>query len=154
MRAPGLWLVLASLAVPACATVTPATRQCDAANNKAIVAAFFRQALGQREPEAAFRQYAAPGFVEHKPDVPGGTATETAAYLANLMNEMPQARWELLRSVAEGDMVVLHIRFTPAPDAPAYAITDLFRLQDCLIVEHWDVVAGPPAEQNNPNPRF
>lgn len=75
-------------------------------------------------------------------------------FLEGLIDELPEARWEILRTVAEEDLVFLHARFTPAPGAPPYAIADLFRIEDCAIVEHWDVV-GPPREgQPNPNSRF
>jgi len=83
-----------------------------------------------------------------------GTREAAAAFLEALMTQLPDARWEVVRTVAEGDLVFLHARFLPEPAAPAYAIADLFRVQDGLIVEHWDVVAGPPAKQNNPNSRF
>ena len=59
-----------------------------------------------------------------------------------------------MRTIAEDNLVFVHARFFPAEGAPAYAIADIFRLRDCLIAEHWDVVAAPPAEQRNPNPRF
>jgi predicted SnoaL-like aldol condensation-catalyzing enzyme len=95
-----------------------------------------------------------PQFVEHKPDVPDGTREATASFLEQLIHSVPQPRWEVIRTVAEGDLVFLHGRFTPAAGAPAYAIADVFRLENCKIVEHWDVVASPPSEQRNPNPRF
>jgi predicted SnoaL-like aldol condensation-catalyzing enzyme len=99
-------------------------------------------------------KYASPDFLEHKPDVPEGTREATILYLEALIHELPAPRWELLRTIAEGDFVVLHARFTPAEGAPSYAIADIFRLKDCAIVEHWDVVAAPPKQQLNPNPRF
>jgi predicted SnoaL-like aldol condensation-catalyzing enzyme len=93
-------------------------------------------------------------FIDHKPDVEGGTRAGVAAYLEALIKNVTQARWEILRTVAEGDLVFLHARFTPAPGASPYAVADVFRLKDCQIVEHWDVVAGPPETQLNPHPRF
>lgn len=151
-------LVTAITLLSGCTTISPAgsSDPCRATpqQNRAIVEAFFQQALVERDPGAAFARFAAADFIEHKPDVPDGTSAATARYLGQLIEEMPEARWELLRSVAEDDMVVLHVRFVPAPGAPPYAIADLFRLSDCQIVEHWDVVAGPPAVQLNPNPRF
>jgi predicted SnoaL-like aldol condensation-catalyzing enzyme len=81
-------------------------------------------------------------------------AGRAGAFLSELIKSMPDPKWEVLRFVADGDPVALHARFTPAPKAPAYAIADFFRLKDCKIVEHWDAVAGPPAEQINPNARF
>ena len=62
--------------------------------------------------------------------------------------------WTIERTIAEGDMVFLHARFTPAPGAPEFALADVFRLKDCKIVEHWDVVGAPLENQLNTNPRF
>jgi predicted SnoaL-like aldol condensation-catalyzing enzyme len=99
-------------------------------------------------------RYMAPDFIEHKPDVPEGTREATASFLAQIMSDVPQARWEIIRTIVERDMVFLHARFTPAPGAPAYALADVFRLEDCKIKEHWDVVAPPPRDQRNPHSRF
>ena len=131
-----------------------ATCQPGVATNRQIVGDFYRQALIDKQPKAAFDRYMAPNFVEHKPDVPGGTRDGAASFLEGLIKAVPAAKWEVLRIVADGDTVALHARFVPAPGAPPYAIADFFRLKDCKIVEHWDVVAGPPKEQANPNPRF
>jgi predicted SnoaL-like aldol condensation-catalyzing enzyme len=95
-----------------------------------------------------------PDFVEHKPDVSNGTREASAEFLEQLISELPQARWEVLRTITEGQMVFLHARFTPAAGAPSYAVADVFRLENCKIAEHWDVVAPPPKEQRNPNSRF
>ena len=135
-----------SASPPACAARAEA--------NRALVLAFYDEGLVRRQPIAAFERYMAADFVEHKPDVPEGTRGATARFLADLMEDVPQGRWEILRTVAEGDMVFLHARMIPAPGAPAYAIADLFRVRDCRIAEHWDVVAGPAADAPNPNSRF
>jgi predicted SnoaL-like aldol condensation-catalyzing enzyme len=129
------------------------TAQCD---NRDVVVAFYTEALvsPEREPRAAFERYMTPDFIEHKPDIPGGTREATASFLEGVIASVPQARWEIIRTIAEGNMVFLHARFTPAEGAPAYAIADVFRVQDCRIVEHWDVVAGPVDGAVNPNSRF
>jgi predicted SnoaL-like aldol condensation-catalyzing enzyme len=147
----GLGMILA-----AAAAVAQPAAECrpSAAAHRQIVSDFYAEALIGRKPAAAFERYMAPGFVEHKPDVPNGTREGAAAFLEGLIKEVPDPKWEVLRIVADGDLVALHARFTPAPGAPPYAIADFFRLKDCKIVEHWDVVAGPPKEQVNPKPRF
>ncbi|WP_133365118.1 nuclear transport factor 2 family protein [Qipengyuania sediminis] len=142
-----------------CVSMPPAKSiagQCNGspAANRAIVAEFYEQAFAKRDPKGAFERFAAPNFIEHKPDVPEGTRAAVAEYLTQLIAELPYSRWEILRTVSEGNHVFLHVRFTPAPGAPAYAIADLFRVEDCKLVEHWDVVAPPPREQVNPNSRF
>ena len=139
---------LALLAQPA-AVCTPSAEL-----HRQIVSDFYRDALIEKQPGPAFRKYMAADFVEHKPDVPHGTREGAAAFLDGLIKAVPDPKWEVLRIVADGDMVALHARFTPAPGAAPYAIADFFRLKDCKIVEHWDVVAGPPKEQVNPKPRF
>lgn len=122
--------------------------------NRRIVMAFYEEALIKLQPRAAFERYASEDFVEHKPDVPEGTRTATIVFLEGLTKEMPKPTWKILRTVAEGDLVVLHASFTPADGAPPYAIADIFRLRNGKIVEHWDIVAPPPKEQLNPNSRF
>jgi predicted SnoaL-like aldol condensation-catalyzing enzyme len=136
------------------AAAAAATCQPGSADNRRIVESFYRQALVAKQPKAAFETYVARDFVEHKPDVAEPTRDSVAGFLTGLVSEMPDARWEIVRTIADDDLVALHVRFTPAPAAPAYAIVDIFRVKDCKIVEHWDVVAGPPKEQANPNPRF
>jgi predicted SnoaL-like aldol condensation-catalyzing enzyme len=119
-----------------------------------LVSDFYRQALVDKQPKAAFERYVAPDFVEHKPDIPHGTREAAAEFLGGIIRDVPSARWEILRVIADRDLVALHARFTPAPGAGEYALADFFRVKDCKIVEHWDVVAAPPKEQRNPNPRF
>lgn len=122
--------------------------------NRDVVLAFYREGLVGLQPRKAFERYASADFVEHKPDVEKGTREATVAYLEELIRNVPEPRWEVIRTIAEDDLVFLHARFTPAPQAPAYAVADVFRLRDCLIVEHWDTVGVPPEQQLNPNPRF
>lgn len=134
--------------------LSDATRSGLPADPKGIVLAFYEQALVKKNVRAAFERFASGSFVEHKPDVPVGDRESAVRYLEQLVSDLPAARWEVLRSVAEGDLVFLHARFVPAPGAPPYAIADIFRVRDGLIVEHWDVVAAPPKESVNPTPRF
>jgi predicted SnoaL-like aldol condensation-catalyzing enzyme len=158
-RLPLLAVVASLLLAAALAELPSQAAQADKCQaspktNRQIVLDFYKLGLVGLQPRAAFERYVSPDFIEHKPDVEGGTREAAAAYLETLIKNVPKPRWDILRTVAEGDFVFLHARFTPAPDAPAYAVADLFRLEGCRIVEHWDVVASPPAKQINPNPRF
>lgn len=123
-------------------------------DNRQTVLDFYQVALIDLQPRRAFQRYASADFVEHKPDVPQGNREATATFLEALIASMPKPRWEIIRTITERDMVFLHARFSPADGAPQYAIADVFRLENCIIVEHWDVVAGPPDAPANPNTRF
>lgn len=148
----------AVLSVSACATDAPAgdVAACDPSPdaNRAMVLAFYNAGLVNRNPRQAFAEFVSADFVEHKPDIPTGTRDSTAVFLERLIQDVPEGRWQVHRSMADGDLVLIHASFTPAPGAPAYALADIFRVHDCKIVEHWDVV-GPPVEGAlNPHPRF
>lgn len=123
-------------------------------DSKFVVLGFYQEALQQKQVRPAFERFASNTFVEHKPDVPLGDRESTIRYLEELVASLPDAQWEVVRVVAEGNLVFLHAKFVPAPGAPAYAIADIFRVQNGLIVEHWDVVAAPPKDAVNPHSRF
>lgn len=141
-----------ALALLAAAAALPC--QSGEAENRALVTRFYTQGLVERQVRAAFEAHVAPDFVEHKPDIASADRAGAVAFLEGLITDLPQARWDLLRVTGSGDLVAVHGRFTPAPGAPAYAIADFFRVENCRIAEHWDVVAGPPAKPVNPLPRF
>jgi predicted SnoaL-like aldol condensation-catalyzing enzyme len=132
----------------------PANCRAGAGVNRHVALTFYRRALIDKDVRGAFEVFMAPGFIEHKPDVAGGSREATIVFLEGLMKQLPAARWEVVRSVADGEMVAIHARFQPAPGAPEYVIADFFRLENCRIVEHWDVVAGPSEAKGNPNPRI
>lgn len=162
LRSSILLTLILSLLHTACATAVHAhnrprseeQRAATAADNKQLVLDFYNEALVELHPRSAFERYASADFIEHKPDVPGGTREATITFLESLIAQMPQPHWEILRTVAEGDLVFLHVRFSPAEGALPYAIADLFRISNGRIVEHWDVVSAPPKEQPNPHSRF
>ena len=122
--------------------------------SRQVVLEFYEQALVDLQPRAAFERYVADSFVEHKPDVPEGTKAAAILFLEELIAGMPEPKWEIVRTIAENELVFVHARFTPAVGAQPYAIADVFRLHNCKIVEHWDVVAGPSKDARNPHPRF
>jgi predicted SnoaL-like aldol condensation-catalyzing enzyme len=121
---------------------------------KAIVLAFYKLALQDFKPAEAFARYAATDFVEHSQDTAGGTAAATVAFLSKLIAGSPQPKWEVVRTIAEGDLVFVHARYIAGPGAAEIAIAEIFRVRDGKLTEHWDVISGPPDRVINPNSRF
>jgi predicted SnoaL-like aldol condensation-catalyzing enzyme len=142
VAAPVLLAGLAGAAGAAAAASTP----------KAVVLDFYKMALDDHEPEAAFARYASADFVDYSPDVAGGTLKDAATFLRGLITRMPQGRWTIVRSVAEGELVFLHVRFVPAPGAPEIAIAEIFRVSHGKLVEHWDVLRSAPDKPVNAHP--
>jgi len=124
------------------------------ASPKAIVLAFYKLALQDFKPAEAFARYAASDFVEHSQDSAGGTATATVEFLNKLIARSPRPNWEVVRTIAEGDLVFLHARYTAGPGAPEIAVAEIFRVRGGKLAEHWDVISGPPEKVVNPNSRF
>ena len=147
VRGFGLALLLwgAAFGVPAAAP---------ASGPKAVVLAFYKLALQDMQPALAFERYAAPDFVEHSQDSAGGDAKATVVFLQQLIAKSPHPKWEVIRSIAEGDLVFVHARYTAAPGAPEIAVAEVFRVRDGKLVEHWDVISPPPDKVLNPNSRF
>lgn len=155
MRAP---LLMLALLASGCAGARPSPAQTvchySAEQNRQIVMDFYTISLVNKKVREGFEQYVRTDFIEHKPDVADGNRDNAIRFLEGLIKELPTARWQIRRSVAQRDLVALHASFTPATGAHEYAIADFFRLENCRIVEHWDVVAPPATAKDNPNPRF
>jgi predicted SnoaL-like aldol condensation-catalyzing enzyme len=132
----------------------PAVAGDNAQNSKQLVLAFYKLALTDFKPKEAFAQYASPDFVEHSPDSPAGTAQSTVDFLTDLIKKSPQPKWEVVRAIAEGGMVFLQVRFTPAPGATPIAVGEIFRVHDGKIAEHWDIIQHMPEHAVNPNSPF
>ncbi len=121
---------------------------------KEVVLAFYRLALVDLHPKEAFERYAAADFVEHSSDTSGRTRESTLDFLTNMIQHAPHPKWEIIRTIAEGDMVFLHVRFTPADGAPPVGIGEIFRVQNGKIAEHWDIVQPPKEHSTNPTSPF
>lgn len=121
---------------------------------KEIVLAFYKLALTDMNPKDAFARYMSVDFVEHSADTPGGTAQATVDFLNDLIKKAPQPKWEIIRSIAEGDLVFLHVRFTPAPNAAPIVVGEIFRVRGNKIAEHWDIIQHAPEHPVNPNSIF
>jgi predicted SnoaL-like aldol condensation-catalyzing enzyme len=58
------------------------------------------------------------------------------------------------RAFADGDHVIIHVHVVRWPGDPGLAAVDIFRMEDGMIAEHWDVLQEVPAEPVNPNGMF
>ena len=121
--------------------------------SKEIVLAFYKLGLQDFKPQEAFARYMTPGFKEHASDSAGGSIQANIDFLSGLMKQWPPPTFEIVRSIAEGDLVFLHVRVTIG-GGPPIALGEIFRVQDGRIVEHWDIVQPPRERPINPNSVF
>lgn len=71
-----------------------------------------------------------------------------------MRQQFPDAKYDVLRVLSEGDLVLLHSRGVLVPGMPGTAVFDIFRFQDGKIAEHWDVLQEVPETTANGNDMF
>ena len=143
----------AMLAASTVFAAAPAVAQ--ASSPKQIVTAFYDLTFVQGQAREGILKYISPTtYIQHNPMLPDGRD----AVLKALPEWMSKTglRAEIKRVIAEGDLVVVHARWAnPSnPETPAMAVMDIFRVQDGLIVEHWDVLQEVPKTAANNNTMF
>jgi len=124
----------------------------DTAENKRIVVEFYTQAFIKKDLAVA-RQYLGEQYVQHNPAVKDGPA-EFLKFASGLHATYPALDSRIMRVVAEGDMVVLHVYSKRKPDEKGTAIVDFFRVSNGKVVEHWDVKQAVPETLADPTFMF
>src|SRR5512139_2952585 len=98
-------------------------------------------------------RFIAPNYVQHsslaEPGIDG-----LKRWLDRMKIESPDARQDIKRSFVDGDHVVTHQHVVRWPGDRGVAVIDIFRIEDGLIVEHWDVIQDVPETTPNPNSMF
>jgi predicted SnoaL-like aldol condensation-catalyzing enzyme len=109
-----------------------------AENKRRFLDAFGRFAAGDTD---VLFEIIREDFVTHSPGAPSGRD----AWIEFIKNSpLATARLELQHVIADPEFVVAHYHLFPVEGAPE-AVVDIWRFEDFMIVEHWDV--SRPLEQ-------
>jgi predicted SnoaL-like aldol condensation-catalyzing enzyme len=103
--------------------------------NKALVLEAFDALFNKRDFETAKRFWAA-GYIQHSAHIPPGRE----GLFELVRNAPPEMRYENATIMAEGNLLMLHGRFSRIGAPADWIVLDIVRLEDGLLKEHWDVV--------------
>src|SRR5260370_41385438 len=114
------------------------------AENKAIVVEPFDTLFNKRDYAAA-EKFWSPQYIQHRAHIDPGREG-----LFNLIKSLPATlRYEAGLVVAEGDFVIAHGRFSGFGAMVNWIAADILRIQDSILVEHWDVIQDEATEQQS-----
>jgi predicted SnoaL-like aldol condensation-catalyzing enzyme len=103
--------------------------------NKALVLEAFDTLFNRRDYAAAERFWS-PGYIQHSAHIAPGREG-----LFDLVRSLPPTlKYEPGVIVAEGDFVIVHGRFSRFGAPVNWIAADILRIQDGILVEHWDVI--------------
>jgi predicted SnoaL-like aldol condensation-catalyzing enzyme len=112
--------------------------------NKALVLEAFDTLFNKRDYAAAER-YWSPHYIQHSAHIAPGREG-----LFNLIKSVPPSlKYEPGTIVAEGDFVIVHGRFSNLGLPVNWIAADIVRIEDGILVEHWDVIQDEATEEQS-----
>ena len=103
--------------------------------NKEIVLNFYRDVWNAHD-DSKVAQYVCEDYVQHNPNVEQGRQG-----LLNFLKFFftKEAKHDIQLALEDGDLVAVHVYVT-FNDGSKAVVTDIYRLENGIIMEHWDSV--------------
>jgi predicted SnoaL-like aldol condensation-catalyzing enzyme len=116
--------------------------------NKVLVLEAFDTLFNKRDYAAAERFWS-PDYIQHSAHIEPGRDG-----LFNLIKSIPPTlKYEPGTIVAEGDLVIVHGRFSGFGAPANWIAADIVRIQNGILVEHWDVIQDEATEEQSMSKR-
>jgi predicted SnoaL-like aldol condensation-catalyzing enzyme len=116
--------------------------------NLALVLQMFEQVLNPMDSRAVDR-FIAPDYIQHNQMAePGREGLKR--FLDMIRARTPETVHDVKRALVDGDHVTVHYHVRRWPGDDGWAVIDIFRLENGLIAEHWDVMQD--VVPGGPNP--
>lgn len=149
---------LAALALASCAAEQPeeAAEVAAAACSPSIreIADGFKSLFyEQGKVREAYETYVAEDYIQHNPHAQNGRDA-AIAFLEPIFANNPQHRMTVHKLIVEDPYIVVHLHGQSSPDDLGAAAIDILRVENCKIVEHWDVTQAVPETTANGNGMF
>ena len=106
-----------------------------AERNKRIVLDFYERVFNGRDA-SAISEYVREDYIQHNPTVEDGRAG-FSRFMEKFLSMDPHV--EIVGSAAEKDLVFVFFKCTMG-NGMVNKVCDIYRLEDGMLAEHWDVV--------------
>jgi len=112
--------------------------------NKALVLEAFDTLFNKRDYAAA-EKFWSPHYIQHSAHIAPGREG-----LLDLIKSLPPGlKYEPGTIVAEGNVVIVHGRFSNFGLPVNWVAADILRIKDGILVEHWDVIQDEATKQES-----
>jgi predicted SnoaL-like aldol condensation-catalyzing enzyme len=112
--------------------------------NKALVLEAFETLFNKRDYAAAERFWS-PNYIQHSAHIEPGRDG-----LFRLVKSMPPTlKYEPGEIAAEGDLVIVHGRFSNIGLPVNWIAADFVRIENGVLAEHWDVIQDEATEEQS-----
>ncbi|WP_214317852.1 nuclear transport factor 2 family protein [Nonomuraea sediminis] len=108
-------------------------------DNKSIVQRALTQLVSTGDVDA-LAPLLSDGFVHHRPDSTSSTKAEWLAAIRTALVPLAGMQVEIQHVLADGDHVAMHSRRWLPGAEPGIAVVDIWRLDDGLIAEAWEII--------------
>ena len=116
--------------------------------NKALVLEAFDTLFNRRDYATAARFWS-PGYIQHSAHIAPGRDG-----LFNLVKSLPRTlKYEPGVIVADGDFIIVHGRFSGFGAPASWIAADILRIEDGILVEHWDVIQDEATQEQSKSGR-
>lgn len=113
----------------------------------------FQQLVVSGRIREAYEKYIHPEFFHHNPYFKGDRQSLLEAMEDN-HGKFPSKVFEPQTVLEEGDKVMIHSKIILSADMPTLVTIHIFRFQDGLIIEEWDLGQPVPTDSPNENGMF
>ena len=114
------------------------------ARNKVLVLKVFDTLFNKRDYVAVERLWS-PNYIQHSVHIEPGREG-----LINLIKSLPPTlKYEPGTIVAEGDLVIVHGRFSGFGAPMNWIAADIVRIEAGILAEHWDVIQDEATEEQS-----
>jgi len=120
--------------------------------NLDLVLRMFAEVLGPMDSSAVDRFIAADYIQHNQMAEPGREGLKR--FLDMIRGQTPEAVHDVKRAFVDGDYVTVHYHVRRWPGDLGWAVIDIFRVENGLIAEHWDVMQDVTEGGPNPNSPF